>query len=104
MGSVGDAYDNAISESFSLPGPKQWITISLLMPPALPPVAIGVQTWEGHFSQLTRHGRDHCGRCLGRIIEKGNRGKRHPGFRPSAGRPHWIGGGEARCTSMCCGT
>src|SRR5271166_3712391 len=48
------------------------------MPPALPPVAIGVQTWWRHFSQLTRHGRDHRGRCQGRIVEKGAEETRCP--------------------------
>jgi hypothetical protein len=39
--------------------------------PALPTVAIGLQTGRRRFTELTRHGRDHRGRRLHRIVEKG---------------------------------
>lgn len=39
--------------------------------PALPTVAIGLQTGRRRLAELTRHGRDHRGRRLRRVVEKG---------------------------------
>lgn len=48
------------------------------MAPALPIVAIGGQARCWRFAKLTRHGRDHGGGRLGRVVEKGAEEARCP--------------------------
>src|SRR4051794_12571036 len=48
------------------------------MAPALPAVAVGIQAGRRALAELTRHGRDHRGWRLGRIVEKGAEEARCP--------------------------
>jgi hypothetical protein len=48
------------------------------MTPALPAVAISIQTGRRGLAELTRDGRDHCWRRLRRIVQKGAQEARRP--------------------------